>query len=347
MQLSSGSHIPDGLLAAMTLRNENSRLGVPSKNPALHQGIDASKSKNAMGLQTVTTTTRVRSRCTGKERDAESNLDYFGARYYGSSMGRFTSPDDGSDQLTGEPQSWNLYSYGRNNPVTNTDADGRSVSICSANSFGDQQCQTISDDAYKAAQQASNSGGLSGTSLSNLQNSASGAGTITDSSGATVGTVQWTADNPGIQGPGAAQAFGNIGNQGMGAIKAFTVGSIVGGTLGGGALALSGSGVAATISLNIVNTARVAGATLAGGWKVGQQMARTGATSPAGVLDFAKNTMTTAIQEGQVVQTQFGTIYRDGSNYVVQNSQNVISSIVVNAEAGKGIVAEYFNRGGK
>ena len=35
---------------------------------------------------------------TGKERDTESGNDYFGARYYGSSMGRFTSADDGSDQ---------------------------------------------------------------------------------------------------------------------------------------------------------------------------------------------------------------------------------------------------------
>ena len=33
------------------------------------------------------------SRYTGKERDTESGLDYFGARYYGSSMGRFMSPD--------------------------------------------------------------------------------------------------------------------------------------------------------------------------------------------------------------------------------------------------------------
>lgn len=31
---------------------------------------------------------------TGKERDSESGLDYFGARYYGSALGRFTSPDD-------------------------------------------------------------------------------------------------------------------------------------------------------------------------------------------------------------------------------------------------------------
>ncbi len=33
------------------------------------------------------------SRSTGKERDAESGNDYFEARYYGSSMGRFMSPD--------------------------------------------------------------------------------------------------------------------------------------------------------------------------------------------------------------------------------------------------------------
>ena len=32
-------------------------------------------------------------RCTGKERDAESGNDYFGARYYASTMGRWLSPD--------------------------------------------------------------------------------------------------------------------------------------------------------------------------------------------------------------------------------------------------------------
>jgi RHS repeat-associated protein len=35
---------------------------------------------------------------TGKERDTESGLDYFGARYYGRNMGRFMSWDDGEDQ---------------------------------------------------------------------------------------------------------------------------------------------------------------------------------------------------------------------------------------------------------
>jgi RHS repeat-associated protein len=63
-------------------------------------------------------------RYTGKERDTESGLDYFGARYYGSSMGRFSSPDDGSDWNPSEPQSWNLYSYVRNNPLKYTDLTG-------------------------------------------------------------------------------------------------------------------------------------------------------------------------------------------------------------------------------
>jgi RHS repeat-associated protein len=41
---------------------------------------------------------------TGKERDSESGNDYFGARYYASTMGRFLSPDwsateEGSDPV--------------------------------------------------------------------------------------------------------------------------------------------------------------------------------------------------------------------------------------------------------
>src|SRR5271155_3507864 len=112
MQLASGTPIPDGLLATIASRNENSRLGVPSKNPALHLGHDGCKSEIVLGLEAADSTTRVRSRSPGKERDAESGLDYFGARYYGSSMGRFMSPDHPLiDQHPENPQSWNLYAY--------------------------------------------------------------------------------------------------------------------------------------------------------------------------------------------------------------------------------------------
>ncbi len=65
---------------------------------------------------------------TGKERDAESGLDNFGARYYGSALGRFTSPDKPfADQHAQAPQSWNLYSYTRNNPLKYIDTDGQRV----------------------------------------------------------------------------------------------------------------------------------------------------------------------------------------------------------------------------
>jgi RHS repeat-associated protein len=33
------------------------------------------------------------SRFTGKERDGESGLDFFGARYFSGAQGRWTSPD--------------------------------------------------------------------------------------------------------------------------------------------------------------------------------------------------------------------------------------------------------------
>jgi RHS repeat-associated protein len=67
---------------------------------------------------------------TGKERDAESGNDYFGARYYASSMGRWMSPDWTAqpDPLPwGElenPQSLNLYAYVRNNPLSRIDPNG-------------------------------------------------------------------------------------------------------------------------------------------------------------------------------------------------------------------------------
>jgi RHS repeat-associated protein len=78
---------------------------------------------------------------TGKERDAESGNDYFGARYYASTMGRFLSPDWAA-KITpvpyaklDNPQSLNLYSYVGNNPLSRVDKDGH----CSSPSVGKGQ----------------------------------------------------------------------------------------------------------------------------------------------------------------------------------------------------------------
>jgi RHS repeat-associated protein len=60
---------------------------------------------------------------TGKERDSESGLDNFGARYFGSSMGRFMSPDPLGGHPE-DPQTLNRYIYVRNNPLSLTDPTG-------------------------------------------------------------------------------------------------------------------------------------------------------------------------------------------------------------------------------
>src|SRR5579885_3044647 len=52
----------------------------------------------------------VEQKFTGQIRDSETGMDFFPARYYGSAVGRFTSPDPmnlGADLL--DPQSWNAY----------------------------------------------------------------------------------------------------------------------------------------------------------------------------------------------------------------------------------------------
>ena len=70
---------------------------------------------------------------TGKERDSESGLDYFGARYYSNGLGRFITPDWAAKAVPvpyaklSSPQSLNLYTYVLNNPLVHRDADGHII----------------------------------------------------------------------------------------------------------------------------------------------------------------------------------------------------------------------------
>ena len=68
---------------------------------------------------------------TGKERDSESGLDNFGARYSASSLGRFMSPDPKtiSPLRMLDPQQWNRYAYTRNSPLIYVDPDGKELRI--------------------------------------------------------------------------------------------------------------------------------------------------------------------------------------------------------------------------
>lgn len=63
---------------------------------------------------------------TGKERDEDTALLYYEARYYDSHLGRFISRDPWNGDIA-DPQSFNKYAYARNNPLNYVDPDGRAA----------------------------------------------------------------------------------------------------------------------------------------------------------------------------------------------------------------------------
>ena len=116
------SQPPAGLLAWLA---EKPHPGPQPNEPKLHWADHTAKLHIALGFSTSLYDSGIRSCCSSKERDAETGLDFFGARYMSSAQGRFTSPDVPLlDQQPGDPQSWNLYSYVRNNPLIFTDRTG-------------------------------------------------------------------------------------------------------------------------------------------------------------------------------------------------------------------------------
>jgi RHS repeat-associated protein len=85
--------------------------------------------------QSVTGSSANDRRFVGKEKDDETGLSYFDARYNDAKTGRFVSVDPvgAVDKYTGStnyklllnPQRMNSYGYGLNNPYRNIDNDGR------------------------------------------------------------------------------------------------------------------------------------------------------------------------------------------------------------------------------
>src|SRR6266571_6869132 len=80
---------------------------------------------------------------TGKKRDTETGLDYFGARYYSNGLGRFVSSDWSAAPVPvpyadfGDPQSLNQYTYVRNIPTTGVDTDGHWPTLLSPHAIDD------------------------------------------------------------------------------------------------------------------------------------------------------------------------------------------------------------------
>jgi RHS repeat-associated protein len=85
---------------------------------------------------------------TGKERDTESGLDNFGARFYSSGFGTFTSVDPARMSLSAfvDPQRLNRYSYVRNNPLRNFDPDGRDTRTTAKGPDLDQMVKAVATE---------------------------------------------------------------------------------------------------------------------------------------------------------------------------------------------------------
>jgi RHS repeat-associated protein len=131
-------------------------LGTTRVVTAVNQSVLDSLDFYPYGQQSSGDTTTTH-KFTGKERDSESGLDYFGARYDASSMDRFMTPDplpwphwqNGSRddrkrfaELLTNPQNLNMYSYVRNNPLNSVDPDGMDVYVVAyttGNSQGDDE----------------------------------------------------------------------------------------------------------------------------------------------------------------------------------------------------------------
>ena len=78
------------------------------------------------GERVISTSSGNTYKFTGKERDSESGLDNFGARYDSSATGRFMSVDPSNKSINKlNPQSWNRYTYTLNNPLRFVDDNGK------------------------------------------------------------------------------------------------------------------------------------------------------------------------------------------------------------------------------
>ena len=281
----------------------------------------------------------VNQKFTGKERDSESGLDWFGARYYGATLGRFTSPDDGSDQDPANPQSWNLYSYVRNNPLTNVDPTGQDcVYAGNYSSTGTVGLQT--GDCTQSGGVYVN-GTIDTSSLAYNPNTSqlgfSYANGDTIGSG-TIGNVQGPAqdsDNINPFGAAVVRSLGARTDASYQLMGAFAAGSLVGGGAVAGGLELAGSGVADGIISQASQYLSKSAARA-----VAQRLASTPAQAAAAASAISRATANSSVK-----------VFQDGTRLVVQivrlgrDGYQEVESVIDQA-GGKDVVQKAVNNAG-
>lgn len=261
---------------------------------------------------------------TGKERDTETGLDNFFARYFSAAQGRFTSPDEPlNDQDQSDPQSWNLYNYVRNNPLRFIDPTGRECVTLDNGTTGDngqgKMCQAVLDaDKNKKPDVTVTDFEPPSPLLLAVAQGAQRASPVTD---------------PRF----IAQFYGA---------------SIIGGGVGAGVALYAGTGLT-TLSIGAARAATLAPLILPAGQKLAQIIARLGQgqQNPQLVLQKLTELRDAATAAGTAVQgfyIQSGvTIYRVGQDYLTVSGQGKILSYVQNATPATGVVQRYIELGGK
>jgi len=202
---------------------------------------------------------------TGKERDTESGNDYLGARYYASTTGRFMSPDWSDDPVSvpyaslNDPQSLNLYSYARNNPISNMDLDGHTCdkdAVVTTNNPDSKttnvtvtagQCDTVVHEIMTA------SIGLLTRAALAIYKASNAASNAAQQASDLLSQVDWQkvgcVGNRMLAGGGAGAATGAVGGAVGGAITGpGEVVTVPGGALIGSVIGAGGAGMSATSS---------------------------------------------------------------------------------------------------
>ncbi len=255
---------------------------------------------------------------TGKERDRETGLDYFGARYYRAGIGRFTTVDPG--HVGGDifdPQSWNAYAYARNNPLVYVDPTGTDyfVNVSGGDSFW------VDDDAALRRLQV---GGF--TFAGNV---------IRNTAGKPVGTFQYFSRFDRVLVEAWRRAAPGVNAALMATAPNYALATTV------GAASLGGSGLIALGS----RAAPVAGGALTGWSKVDARAALQGVCTTPAQLSSALSSVARATTSTTI------TIARQGRDVVVQlvrpgaNGRQVIESVIT-PEGGKAVVQKAYDANG-
>lgn len=285
---------------------------------------------------------------TGNERDAETGLDYFGARYFSGAQGRFTSPDEPLiDQFPEDPQSWNLYSYVRNNPLICTDPTGNDCVYLNSGGTG-----IDSINNQNTSKQCGKTGGywVDGTVTNARFAHRSLILTATTDGTNKTSASYGLGPDPGLL---ALQRGTQLAGPAVNAAgTALAVGAVVATVAVAGPAIATGTGLTA---VNLTGAAEAAALTVPPGAKLAQMIARSGNPqligNPQAFLSFARQFVSTAISQGTYTAGTYiskagSTSYRVGNDFMTVAKDGRILSYVQGANAG-GVAAQYTQLGGK